>query len=378
MKGELGAIETGPRRRALGLAASVTTVGVEVVAGWYLLDRRLADVAMVFLLGFVTLAVTFGYAASLTATVLSVLALDYFFTEPYLSFAVADARYVLTLGIMAFVATVISAQTERIRRASAARIQLAVERSRLAEEARRAVADAQNERTRSALLSSVSHDLRTPLAAILAAANALAERATGTQPEGRDESLQTIVSEARRLNGWSRNLLDVTSLEAGIVRARKEWRPIEETVGVVLARLDAQLVGRSVRIRISEGARMAAFDATLIEQVLVNLIENAVKYAPAPSPIEIVARSAAGGGVEIEVADSGPGVPAGRGAAIFEKFYRAAHTGIGMGLGLTICRGVIAAHEGRIWYEDRPGGGASFRFLLPGGRTTPVADLNET
>jgi K+-sensing histidine kinase KdpD len=348
-----------------GVAAAVVIVGVETVVSWVLLGQRLADIVMVFLLGVVAMAVGFGYAASLTATVLSVLALDYFFTEPYLSFVIADAHYLLTLTIMGFVATVISSQTERVRREADKRVDLALDRARLAEEAQRALADAQNERTRNALLTSVSHDLRTPLAVILSAAGALQESVSPPLSPRQREHVVAVTAEARRLNRLIQNLVDVTSLESGTVRARKTWQPIEEVIGVALGRLETALGDRPVKVDIDERARFADFDATLIEQVLVNLVENAVKYAPPSKPIAIRARATADG-VEVEVADAGPGVPPGQELAVFEKFHRATSAGVGMGVGLAICRGVLAAHEGRIWYEHRLGGGAIFKFSLPG------------
>jgi two-component system, OmpR family, sensor histidine kinase KdpD len=182
--------------------------------------------------------------------------------------------------------------------------------------------------------------------------------------ERRREYLQTISQEANRLNQLVQNLVGMTALEAGPLRVRKEWQPLEEVIGVSLNRFGEQLDQRTIHVRISPDASFVPFDAILLEQVFVNLVENAVKYTPADSRIEITTRAVARG-VEVEVADTGPGVPPGKEEAIFDKFNRAGATGVGMGVGLTICRGVLAAHEGRIWCENRPGGGASFRFVLP-------------
>jgi two-component system sensor histidine kinase KdpD len=166
----------------------------------------------------------------------------------------------------------------------------------------------------------------------------------------------------------------MTSLEAGALRARKEWQPLEEVVGVALNRLDEQLTGRPVRVDIAPDASIVPFDATLLEQVLINLVENAIRYTPAGSPIEIRAVRV-DGGVEVDVADRGPGVAPGQEEHIFEKFRRAApRTTGGMGLGLTICRGIVSVHGGTIWCENRPDGGASFRFLLPREKDIPAMD----
>jgi two-component system, OmpR family, sensor histidine kinase KdpD len=130
------------------------------------------------------------------------------------------------------------------------------------------------------------------------------------------------------------------------------------------------LKDRQITVRITPAASQAPFDATLVEQLLVNLVENATKYSSPSSPIEINARRVPGG-VEIEVAARGPGVPPGEEDRIFDKFHRATRAATGMGLGLTICRGIVAAHGGRIWSESRSGGGASFRFVLPCADTAP-------
>ena len=218
---------------------------------------------------------------------------------------------------------------------------------------------------RNALLSSVSHDLRTPLAVIKGAVTALLEGGPAVTPLRREEYLDTISDEASRMNRLVRNLLDMTSLEAGALRVRnKQWQPLEEVIGVALNRLDEQLEDRRVEVHIPPDASLVPFDATLVEQLLINLVENAIKYTPSSSPISIAARRTAHG-VEVVVEDSGPGVPDGEEESIFEKFHRAARTGPGMGIGLTICRGIVAAHGGRIWYSKREQGGASFRFTLP-------------
>lgn len=340
----------------MAVLASVVTVGLAVAVGWVVLDHRLTDVVMTFLMGVVLMAVWFGYVASLVTTVLSVAAFDFFFTEPYFSFDVYDRRHVLTFAVMLFVALVISDQTEHLRRSIAATREREVE--------------VENERLRNALLSSVSHDLRTPLAVVKGAATALLEQEETLSPERRREYAQAISDEANRVNRLIRNLLDMTSLEAGALRVRKEWLPLEEVIGVALSRLEDQLGARPVNVRIAPDAALAPFDATLLEHVLVNLVENALKYTPSLSPLEINARRV-DAGVEVEVADAGAGVPPGQEERIFTKFHRASDTAVGMGLGLTICRGIVTAHGGRIWCENRPTGGASFRFVLPCGDDAP-------
>ena len=255
--------------------------------------------------------------------------------------------------------------------AFASQIALALERVRLADEAQHAQLAVQNERLRNALLSSVSHDLRTPLGVIKGAVTALLEGGGNLPPGRHREYLSTISDEATRLNRLLRNLLSMTSLEAGVMRVRKQWQPVEEVVGVALNRLEEQLGTRSVRVQIAPDASLASCDAALLEQVFVNLVENATKYTPSSSTIAITARRRAET-VEVEVNDSGPGVPEEEREAIFGKFHRATTKAAGMGLGLTICRGIVTAHGGRIWCENREEGGASFRFTLPLGEEKPT------
>jgi two-component system sensor histidine kinase KdpD len=241
----------------------------------------------------------------------------------------------------------------------------AVERTQLADEARQARLRAETEQLRNSLLSSVSHDLRTPLAVVTGATSALLDEHGPRDESARRELLETAHEESLRLNRLVRNLLDMTRLEAGALRVQKELQPIEEVVGAALERMEGRLEGREVTTSVPDDLPLAPFDSALIEQVLINLLENATKYTPAGSPIDITAR-AEEGSVVVEVADRGPGVAAKDTERVFEKFYRAREgEGGGVGLGLTICRGIVSAHGGRIWVESREGGGASFRFTIP-------------
>ncbi len=241
-----------------------------------------------------------------------------------------------------------------------------LERVRLARASQRAKLETEAERLRTALLSSLSHDLRTPLAGIEGAASSLLQDGGAQTPNARRELAQTIVEESRRMTRLVANLLEMVRLESGALQVQKEWQPLEEVVGVALIRLDERLAGRAVTTTLPPDLPLLPIDGLLIEQVLINLIENALKYTPPGTPIDISARLG-DREVIVEVADRGPGLPGGDEGRIFEKFYRArdqGHAG-GAGLGLTICRGIVTAHGGRIWAENRPGGGAAFRFSLP-------------
>ena len=248
----------------------------------------------------------------------------------------------------------------------------ALDRVRLAGQAHEAHLRVEAEQLRNSLLSSVSHDLRTPLAVITGTATALTSDKIDTAE--RRELAETIVQEAERLNRLVRNLLDMTRVEAGALRIHKEWQPVEEVVGSALAAVESVLGERPVDVDMDREL-VAPFDAVLIQQVLVNLLENAAKYAGPEGPIKLRARGSKHA-VEVIVSDRGAGLPAGDEARIFEKFYRAEKgKGGGVGLGLTICRGIVTAHGGRIWAETRDGGGASFHFTIPLDGSPPALEL---
>ncbi|HEV8673540.1 MAG TPA: DUF4118 domain-containing protein [Methylomirabilota bacterium] len=243
---------------------------------------------------------------------------------------------------------------------------LAVERATLAEQAEQAQLRVESERLRSTLLSSVSHDLRTPLATITGAASSLLDGADQLDAPARRELLQAIHEEADRLNRLVNNLLDMTRLESGALQVRKEWHPLEEIVGAALARLGGRLGDRPLTTRLAADLPLVPLDGVLMEQVLINLLDNALKYTPPGSSIDIVA-GVDDGQMRLEVADRGPGLPPGDESRVFDKFYRGrlAGTGRGVGLGLTICRGIVEAHGGHIRAENRPDGGLAFHIVLP-------------
>jgi two-component system sensor histidine kinase KdpD len=259
--------------------------------------------------------------------------------------------------------------------ASVAQIGAAIDRARLAEQAQKAQLRIETEQLRNALLSSVSHDLRTPLAVITGTASTLLD--ARLDDAVRRELAQTVLDESERLNRLVRNLLDMTRLEAGAVELAKEWQPLEEAIGAALDRTAPVLEAHPVTTKLPRDLPLVPFDSILLQQVLVNLLENAAKYTPAGSPIEVAA-TAREGGVEVVVADRGKGLPAGEESKVFEKFYRAEKgRGGGVGLGLTICKGIVTAHGGQIWAENRPGGGAAFHFTLPIEGEPPSVELAE-
>ncbi len=241
---------------------------------------------------------------------------------------------------------------------------LALDRVRLAEEARQAALRAKTEELRSGLLSAVSHDLRTPLAAITGAGTMLREDAA-LDPALRRDLVETVCEEAERLERLVSNLLDMTRLDSGTVEPKREWVPLVEVIGGALTRLERRLAGRKVTTAIPEDVPLLSIDPVLVEQLFLNLLENAAKYTPPGSDIDVRA-AREGGTLVVDVADRGPGLPAGDEERVFERFHRGEHAGVrGVGLGLPIARAIAQAHGGRLAAANRPGGGAVFRLTLP-------------
>ena len=249
---------------------------------------------------------------------------------------------------------------------------LALERTQLSEIAKRAEVDIQAERTRSALLSAVSHDLRTPLATIQGSISGVLEQGARLTAEQQRDLLQTAHDETEHLNRLVHNLLDLTRAESGGLQLRREWQSLEEIVGAALTRLEHRLQGRPITVDIPADLPLLFVDELLIEQVLLNLLENADRYSPAESPIVIRAR-AASGSLTVEVCDSGPGFTPGEEQRVFDKFFRGSSAkGRGAGIGLTICAAIIQEHHGEIQAGNRPEGGAWIRFTLPLAEEVPA------
>ena len=249
----------------------------------------------------------------------------------------------------------------------ASQVVLALERARLTEQASQARTLAEAERMKGGLLASVSHDLRTPLAVIKGAVTNLLDDAVAWDSTARRDLLNAINDESDRLNRLVGNLLEMSRIEAGAQPPARSSQDIGELVADVVNRMSSRLAAHPVTIHIPADLPAVQISYTQIDQVLTNLLENAVKYTPADTPITIEA------GVEhdnmrIEVRDQGPGIPTGLSTRIFEKFVRLAgeeRHADGMGLGLAICKGIIEMHMGHIWAENLPTGGARFIFTLP-------------
>lgn len=246
---------------------------------------------------------------------------------------------------------------------------LALERARLSEEAARAATLAESDELKSALLAAVSHDLRTPLAVIKASATSLLDPSVRWSEMERTAFLEGIDQEADRLTLMVGNLLDLSRIEGGVLKPDRDWCDAGELVHDAVARLTTRATdtGHQIRVELPPDPPLVYVDFVEIAQVLMNLGENAFKYTPAGSTVVFSVRTLPGN-VEFAVTDNGPGIPAKELERIFEPFQRGSrHQRLpGSGIGLAIGKGLIAAHGGRIWAENVPGGGAAFRFTIPG------------
>jgi two-component system sensor histidine kinase KdpD len=256
----------------------------------------------------------------------------------------------------------------------AALIAIALERVHYVGVAQDALLQMESERLRNSLLAALSHDLRTPLTVLVGLAESLAR----TAPELSNvqmETAQAIQDEARRMSTLVSNLLDMARIESGEVTLNLQWQPLEEVVGAALEAARGMLQRHTVVVQLPRDLPLLKFDAVLIERVLVNLLENVSKYTPPGSTVTLSAQVITDH-LSVSVADNGPGLPAGREEAVFQKFTRGERESAtpGVGLGLAICRAVIESHQGKISAAQRSGGGAVFTFTLPLGVPPRIAD----
>jgi len=261
---------------------------------------------------------------------------------------------------MVFVSALVSGLTESLRReqARALRSERRTQKARL---------EAEVERVHAALLSSVSHDLRTPLATISASAQMLVRNHVGMDPALRGEMLSSIADEAERLDGLLRNLLAITRVETGELRLQVLPASLDEVLSDTLRRLNHRLVGRELQLNAQRGLPLVDLDVRLFEQALLNVLDNALRYSPAGSPITIETQQL-NGHVQIRVADAGVGVAEADRELVFEKFRRgsnAPRSDGGVGLGLTICRAILRAHGGEITMAGAASGGALVTLKVP-------------
>jgi len=318
------------------------------------------NMVMIYLLAVVIAAAKLGRRPAIATAFIGVVAFDFFFVPPRLTFSVTDKEYLVTFFGFIVVGVIISSLVAKVREQSQEQARL----SRQAEQTRILQAQYNLER---ALLNSISHDLRTPLVSIKGAISALKdEEGDRLSSHARRELMETAYDEAERLNRFVGNLLDMSRIEAGAIRLKVEPCDIQELVGCALAAMEPRMGDREVLAELPAGLTLVPLDMVLMTQVLVNLLDNANKYASPQSPIEIRV-STDDDWLHITVSDRGPGVPEPELARLFDKFYRIAvpeRVG-GTGLGLSICKGFVEAHGGSISAKNRDAGGLTIEIRLP-------------
>jgi two-component system sensor histidine kinase KdpD len=318
-----------------------------------------ASVIMLFLLHVALVSRFLQRGSAVLASILSVAAFDFFFIKPHLTFAVEDVQYVVTFAVMLIVGLVISGLTGQLEAQVTAR---AATQSQIA-----------NEQLRNSLLSSISHDLRTPLAGISGAASTLLSLPPAAAAASAPQLLETIRDESDRLALLVTNILEMTRLESGAVQLKREWLPLEEPIGAALNALEPQLAGRRVIVELPRDLPLVWADPVLLERLIANLLDNAIRHTPNGTEVTVSAQ-ALPYVIRVVVADRGPGLGGADQATLFSKFAvnSGAATSSGGGLGLSICAAIVAAHGGTIVGRPRPGGGAEFVFELPQLADQPV------
>jgi K+-sensing histidine kinase KdpD len=349
-------VKTLTRAAASAGALTLVTGAIELLKG----HVPVLSLAVLYLLAIIPVAVAWGIALAVGTAIGSMLAFNFFFVDPLYTFTIEDTKNWFALLVFVITAVVVSELASRSRRraeeaeaAFRALRDLTEERERLAEEVLEAEALRRSDALKTALLRAVSHDLRSPLTAILASADALASPGLSLAPEDRLALAETIQGEATRLDRVVEQLLDLSRLEAGSAEPHRELWHVDELVSQALAGLGAEAT--RVRLEIGSEAPPVEVDAAQVERVLANLLDNALKYSPSGSFVLLRAEPGATE-LRIHVVDSGSGLPDEQREALFQPFRRGA-AGHGSGLGLAIARGFAEANGGKLWAQDDPGGG---------------------
>ena len=340
--------------------SAVIGVAALTIACWLLTPLTgYGAISLIFLLGVLLAGMVLSRGPVLLVAALSALSWNFLFIPPLFTLHIAKLEDALTFATYFIIAITVGSLTAQLkaREHLAAQVQLAQE----------------SERLRKTLLDCVSHELKTPLAAIGAASQELSRLAPNIQdPQILKDLASEIRDGSRRLNRVVDNLLDMNRLESGVIRPKREWCDVRELLQSAMDIERESINGRDIRLDVPEEIPLALVDHTLIEQAVAKLLANAGSHTPARLPIEIDAEYT-NDHLLISVSDRGPGIPIEATDRLFEKFYRGDNrkTG-GLGLGLSIARGLIEAHGGRLTAENRDGGGARFTIRLP----VRVTDMN--
>jgi two-component system sensor histidine kinase KdpD len=364
----------------VGISIAVGCVSIVTVA---LLPLRQTinstTIGFAYLATVVLVATFFESKAALTASILAAFSFNFFFLPPYYTLTISDPQDWVALFVFLGLAIAVGhlSTTANRRRAEAERLYKELDEA--FDKASEAEALKRSEKLKSALLDAVSHDFRTPLTAIKAAVTTMLEDVRGPKPnhdiqldeEGRTEFLEIIDEEADRLNNFIGSMVEIAQLEAGQLHLRRAWRSVEDIINNAIQRASGSLATNHIIINKEPELPAVRVDAEAIAEVLYSLLDNAAKYSPEGSKIRISVRNLENGTIEFSVEDQGTGVPEEKRERVFDKFYTERDgdvhaTGGGLGLGLSIARGIVESQGGKIWIEDgRDGYKTRVVFLVP-------------
>lgn len=331
------------------------------------ISNNATNVTMVYILCVLMVArYTDGYVPGIIASVVSTFFINLVFTYPYMEFNFTLEGYPFTFACTLTIATITSAMTSRMK-----------EQSAILSEREKLLMEAEKEKMRANLLRAVSHDLRTPLTGIIGTSSTYLENGDGLSETEKKNLIRNIYEDSNWLLNMVENLLSVTRIRDGNTQVAKTPEPLEEVIASAVQRFKKRVPDATVTVQAPEEFVMLPMDATLIEQVILNLLENAYCHGNPQKPIRLIAYLQAGQ-AWVQVADQGPGIPADRIPTIFDgSIYTAGSSDSrkGMGIGLSICKSIISAHNGTIQASNLPGG-ACFTFSLPLGEPTNESETD--
>lgn len=330
-------------------------------------------VALVLLLGVLVAASQHGSRVGAATAVASILAFNFFFLQPTGTLTIADPLNWVALGVFLTVALIAGELSSRVRRRADEAESRRLEAERLYDAlqeafSRESAAEAfrQSEQLKASLLDAVTHNLRTPITSIKASATTLQASESVLDADSRRELVNVVSEEADRLNAMVEDLIRLARVEAGDFRLTREWCSLDDIIAAAVARVPRARQAR-VRVAVAADAPVVRVDARATEEVVYQLLDNALHYSPPSAPVTVSASPLDGGRTAVTVDDEGPGVPADERERIFEKFQRGQRAGgAGLGMGLTIARGLARAHGGDVLATTPPAGrGARFVLTLP-------------
>jgi len=382
-----------PYGGALG-AIAVATIGLAPVRE----SVNATTVALALLLVILFVAIFWGSKPALLASVMGMLSFNYFFLAPFHTLTIADPQNWIALTAFFVTAVAVGQLSARAKRRAEEAELRRIEIKRLYEELREAFERAseaealkRSERFKSALLDAVTHDLRTPLTSIKASATLLLEDRDNSEPgepltpAEQQALLKVITQESDRLDRFVESIVELARIETGEIALRRNWGPVEEIIDAAVARAEPLLLRHPLTVRVERQLPIIRVDARAVAEVIYTLLDNASKYAPQHTAITIDAERSSGEMVKLSVKDQGPGIPHQLRERVFEKFFREPAVGSaerpeGIGMGLSIAKGIVEAHGGQIWVDDQPGHvGTTVCFTVPVGDDEPASgNITET